>query len=129
MSTGLAYPIIRSGGGYFARRQYRDLIWSNIIFILTTPRGTWPGALWRGSRVHELVFEPMDDLLMLEMQNETERAINEQEPEVVAITAATQVNESTISTYLKIRLKKEPEAFEKGFVVARNQAFKVLELF
>jgi len=127
--TGLALPIIRSGGGYFARRSYRDVVWSNIIHILTTPYGTWPGRLDYGSRLTEMTFEQNDSVLINEFRYETEGAIKRYEDEVVAITATVEVDEHSIQTLMRLRLKNDTEAFERGFAVARNEAFKILEVF
>ena len=125
----MAYPIVRSGGGYFARRKYRDLIWSNCIHILTTPYGTWPGRLDYGSRLAHLTFEPNDTILITEFQNETEYALNKYEGEILALATTVQADEHTIHASLDMRLRREPEAFTRGFVVARNQTLNILEVF
>jgi len=60
---GLVLPIRKWSGGYFSTRTTRDLIQSSIRMILMTRLGERVMLPEFGSRLHELVFNQMDDVL------------------------------------------------------------------
>jgi len=60
---GPSLPISIIGGNYFRSSGSFDVIWSSILMILMTPRGLRLYDPKFGSRLHELVFEPNDEIL------------------------------------------------------------------
>lgn len=61
---GPAVPWFSKPDGYFANKGIREVIWGSIINILHTPIGTRVRKPDFGSRLHDLLFEPNDELLV-----------------------------------------------------------------
>jgi len=60
---GLVSPVAKWSGGYFTTRLTKDVIRSSIRNILHTRLGERVMLPEFGSRLHELVFEPLDDIM------------------------------------------------------------------
>lgn len=79
---GLVVPIAKWSGGYFTTRATKDLIRSSIRAILHTRIGERVMLPEFGSRLHELTFEPMDDILKQLARTFVIDAITRWEPRV-----------------------------------------------
>lgn len=79
---GLVLPVVKWSGGYFTTRATKDLIRSSIRMILHTRIGERIMLPEFGSRLHELAFEPMDDILRQLARTFVIDAITRWEPRV-----------------------------------------------
>jgi phage baseplate assembly protein W len=73
---------VKWSGGYFTTRTTKDLIKSSIRMILTTRLGERPMLPEFGSRLYELVFEPMDDGLKALARTFVIEALQRWEPRI-----------------------------------------------
>lgn len=98
---GLVYPVSKWSGGYFTTRTTKDLIRSSIRMILATRLGERVMLPEFGSRLYELVFEPMDDALRSLARTFVIEAIQRWEPRVtlqaVSLSSDDNTNTFTIS--------------------------------
>lgn len=79
---GLVLPVAKWSGGYFTTRSTKDLIRSSVRMILHTRLGERVMLPEFGSRLHELAFEPMDDILKQLARTFVIDAITRWEPRV-----------------------------------------------
>lgn len=69
-SRGPMAPVLRE----------RDRITQNIVAILFTRKGEWPGKPWQGNALQNLLYEPDDEITMRAARAMTEGQIRRYEP-------------------------------------------------
>lgn len=126
---GLAVPITRMDGDYWASTQVLDVVWSSIILILGTQIGTRIMRPEFGSRIPELVFEPNDEVLEALANRYTVDAINRWEPRANIRNLYTRAEESQFTIGMQFIVRTQEGFFNGKLVVYRNQSFKLLEQY
>lgn len=126
---GLALPITRYGGDYFASKELLDLVWSSIVLILSTPIGTRIMLPEFGSRISDLLWEPNDEVLRSLAKTYIIDAIGRWEPRVQILDLSVSSSESTLTMSMKFLVKNLSGVYEGGFTVYRNEAFRFIEEF
>lgn len=108
---GLVIPIAKWSGGYFSTRTTKDLIKSSIRMILLTRLGERVMLPEFGSRLHELVFEPMSDVLAQLAKAYVIEAIQRWEPRVILQKVTIVPNEAanTFSVAMTYIIKENAE--------------------
>jgi len=61
--SGIGLPVLKRSGGYFAARSEEDLIWSSLLMILGTRKGSRVMLPEFGAGVIDSVFDPNDEVL------------------------------------------------------------------
>lgn len=75
-SLGVNYPIQRSSDGYFDKTFTTiEHTKANIINVLSTKRGERIARPDFGTRLEELLFEPMSEQLRIDIRKEIEQAV------------------------------------------------------
>jgi len=75
-ALGVNYPIQRSSDGYFDKTFTTiEHTKANIINVLSTKKGERIARPEFGTRLEELLFEPMSEQLRIDIREEIERAI------------------------------------------------------
>lgn len=75
-SLGLNYPIQRSNDGYFDKTFTTiEHTKANIINVLSTKRGERIARPDFGTKLEELLFEPMTEQLRIDIREEIERSV------------------------------------------------------
>lgn len=97
---GLGFPIDKSTEGYFTRRNALSLRRSSIMMILATRPGERVMQPEFGSRLHELIFEPNDDVLQQAVINETAGAIARWDPNVRVMAVFPEIGQDTVKIYI-----------------------------
>jgi phage baseplate assembly protein W len=87
MWKGPSYPLRTGVYGYFETRTDEELIEGNILQILGTRRGERVMLPLFGSKIRELIHEPLDSITLQLMKVEVVDAIKMWEPRVVLKTA------------------------------------------
>ena len=85
----------KSSGGIFSKQYGIHLIKSNLIDLLTTKKGDRVMLPQYGTNVHLAVFEPLDEFLKRDIQNEILMAIATYEPRVDVLNLTVQETETT----------------------------------
>ncbi len=97
---GIGFPIDKGAEGYFTRRNSRSLRQSSIMMILATRPGERVMLPLFGSRLHELMFEPNDDILQQQVIDETKGAIASWEPNVRVVAVFPDIRLDTVKIYI-----------------------------
>lgn len=108
---GLVYPVVKWSGGYFSTRTTKDLIKSSIRMILTTRLGERVMLPEFGSRLYELVFEPMDDSLKALARTFVIEALQRWEPRITLqnVTMGTDPDNNTFFISLTYAINENAE--------------------
>lgn len=88
--TGLAYPFGVDAGNALGAKDDVAVIFTSIVNILTTPKGTVPYDPKMGSQVPFLVFEPNDEVTRNLIRYFTYKDLSEQEPRIVVYAVFTE---------------------------------------
>jgi phage baseplate assembly protein W len=108
MWVGPSYPLSSKGNyGYFETKNDEDLIQGNILQILGTRRGERVMLPLFGSRIRELIHEPLDPITLRLIKIELIDAIETWEPRVVLMSADIRgyPQEYLVAAYLQYYLK------------------------
>lgn len=81
--AGPAYPLGPSPAGTWGPKPDLNVLFTSIVNILKTPKGSVPYDLNIGSVVPELVFDQNDEVTLGLIRHFTFKDITEQEPRVV----------------------------------------------
>ena len=91
--TGPAYPLRYTVGGVLGPKTDLEIIYTSMVNILTTSKGSLPYAPEFGSHVPDLVFEPNDEITRSLIRYYTQKDLQEQDPRINVIAVRTDVNE------------------------------------
>lgn len=91
--TGPAYPLKYTVGGVLGPKSDVEVIFTSMVNILTTPKGTIPYDPKFGSEVPDLVFEPNDEITRSLIRYYTRKDLEEQDPRVNVIAVRTDVDD------------------------------------
>lgn len=80
--AGPAFPFGPSGFDNFGPKDDRYVIYTSLINILTTPKGSIPWDQNAGSWVPYLVFEPNDEVTRALLRYYVQKDLAEQEPRI-----------------------------------------------
>jgi phage baseplate assembly protein W len=107
MWKGPSYPLQAGEYGFFETKTDEDLIQGNILQILGTRRGERVMLPLFGSRIRELIHEPLDSVTLQLMKVEVIDAIKAWEPRVVLEAADLRAipQEFRVTAYLRYLLK------------------------
>jgi phage baseplate assembly protein W len=83
MWIGPSYPLRHGPYGFFETRTDEELIQGNILQILGTRRGERVMLPLFGSRIRELIHEPLDNITLQLMKVEVIDAIKMWEPRII----------------------------------------------
>lgn len=97
---GVGFPIDKGSEGYFTRRNASSLRRSSIMMILATKPGERVMLPEFGSRLHELIFEPNDEILQRDLINETVGAISRWEPNVRVLAVFPEIRSDTVTIFI-----------------------------
>jgi phage baseplate assembly protein W len=92
--TGPAYPFKYTVGGALGPKTDVEVIFTSMVNILTTARGTLPYAPKFGSEIPNLVFEPNDEITRSLIRYFVRKDLEEQDPRVNVIAVRTDVDET-----------------------------------
>lgn len=112
---GLAVPFNKANGGYFSSAYVEDLVWSSILLILFTPKGSMPGKRTFGTAIMDLLFEQVgySDLAYLQMQ--VQAAIEKYEPRVRVEKVESAKVQNTVYLTIGLVIKSNQQYSEKAF--------------
>lgn len=94
---GLTIPVRKKPGGYFATETTSEIIKSSIKMILITKIGERVMTPSFGSRLHQLMFEPNDQVLQSLARRFVADAVQRWEPRIKMINASVASNEHEMS--------------------------------
>jgi phage baseplate assembly protein W len=119
MWNGPSYPLRAGIYGFFETKTDEDLIQGNILQILGTRRGERIMLPLFGSRIRELIHEPLDAITLQLMKVELIDAIKMWEPRIVLKTAdlSGSPHEFRVIAYLHYLLKAS-DSGERTFAVS-----------
>ena len=92
--TGPAYPLRYTVGGVLGPKTDVEVIFTSMVNILTTPKGTLPYDPEFGSHVPDLVFEPNDEITRSLIRYYTRKDLEEQDPRVNILAVRTDISDS-----------------------------------
>ena len=92
--TGPAYPFGPSWAGTLGPKTDMEVIFTNVVNIITTPIGTLPYAPFSGSEIPNLVFEPNDAITQGLIRYFVRRDLMRQEPRANVLSVRTVVPEN-----------------------------------
>jgi phage baseplate assembly protein W len=81
--AGPAFPFGPDGASTFGPKDDKHVIYTSMVNILTTPKGSVCYNLNLGSQVPYLVFEPNDEITRSLVRYFTNKDLSEQEPRIV----------------------------------------------
>jgi len=87
--TGPAYPLKGTVGGNLGPKSDIEVIFTSMVNILTTEKGTIPYSPKFGSQVPSLVFEPNDEITRSLIRYFTRKDLEEQDPRINVIAVRT----------------------------------------
>lgn len=119
--SGIAFPPRKgSGYGFFKIATDEELIKNNIYTILHTRKGSMPGLYDFGSGVHDLLFEPINELTQGLIADEIIKAISTWEPRVTVAQIKAASIDNTRVFELVLRMKSTGQLFENTVTFDRN---------
>jgi len=110
---GLAAPVSKSGGGYFASAYLEELIWSSIWLILFTPLGSLPGKRDFGTNIVDFIFEQVNLPMLAELQNQIGEAISKYEPRVIVDDILVAQREHEVRIRISLRIVRSLKRTER----------------
>ncbi len=117
MKVGLTLPLGRSSQGFFNQsRTTLEQVKHNIINLLLTYPGERPGEPELGSRLREIVFEPMDDDISEKIEEEINSVVERWLPYITI--GSIDVNfsdrlENTVDVSMMVSVNYDPGRFEE----------------
>lgn len=109
--TGLAYPFGVEAGNALGPKDDLAVIFTSIVNILTTPKGTVPYDPKMGSQVPYLVFEPNDEVTRNLIRYFSNKDLSEQEPRIVVYAVFTeQPDDHTVVVTVGFQIVGDPTA-------------------
>ena len=117
MKVGLTLPLGRSSQGFFNQsRTTLEQVKHNIINLLLTYPGERPGEPELGSRLREIVFEPMDDDITEKIEEEINSVVERWLPYITI--GSIDVNfsdrlENTVDVSMMVSVNYDPGRFEE----------------
>jgi len=97
---GIAFPISKGREGFWPRRNAAALRQSSMIMILGTAPGERLMLPEFGSNLPFLVFEPNDELLVREVQEETATALQRWDPNIVVVGVAPENQDDSLKIFI-----------------------------
>jgi phage baseplate assembly protein W len=91
--TGPAYPFRNTVYGTMGPKTDVEVLFTSMVNILTTPKGTLPYDPNFGSEIPNLVFEPNDEVTRSLIRHFVVKDLGEQEPRVIVQGVHTDVDE------------------------------------
>ena len=125
--TGPAYPFGPSWALTLGPKTDLEVIFTNVVNIITIPIGSLPFAPFDGSEVPNLVFEPNDAITQGLIRYFIRRELRAQEPRAVVLSVRTIVPENephTIVVTISFQIVGDPE----GRVFSAPVEFNTLSL-
>jgi hypothetical protein len=119
-SLGPNYPLRRSNDGYFDKAfTSLDQARSTITNVLSTRRGERVMNPQFGTRLHDLLFEPLTPQLQQEIQSEVEQAIDRYVPyvQVRDISAERDVENQTVILNVRFSTAFLPDSREENLEI------------
>ena len=115
--VGLTLPLGRSSQGFFNQSKTTlEQVKHNIVNLLLTYPGERPGEPELGSRLREIVFEPMDDDLGEKIEEEINSVMERWLPYITI--GSIDVNfsdrlENTVDVSMTVSVNYDPERFDE----------------
>jgi phage baseplate assembly protein W len=115
--VGLTLPLGRSSQGFFNQSKTTlEQVKHNIVNLLLTYSGERPGEPELGSRLREIVFEPMDDDIAEKIEEEINSVMERWLPYITI--GSIDVNfsdrlENTVDVSMTVSVNYDPERFEE----------------
>lgn len=91
--TGPAYPLKYTVGGSLGPKTDVEVIFTSMVNIITTSKGTIPYDPGFGSDIPDLVFEPNDEITRSLIRYYARKDLEEQDPRVNVIAVRTDVDD------------------------------------
>jgi len=126
---GLALPITRWRGEYWSSKTLPDLVWSNLLIALFTPKNSRPMMPTFGSDIATLCFDPNDSVLAADLEKAVRDAAAQWCRLIVVEEVIVTADIQYISVQVVFRMGSDPNAKTKGFVVKRNTNFDFIKAF
>ena len=123
MWKGPSYPLRAGIYGFFETKADEELIQGNILQILGTRRGERVMLPLFGSRIRELIHEPLDPITLQLMKVEVIDAIKMWEPRVILKTAEVRGYPQEFRAVARLHyLLKTSDSGERVFAVSVDRA-------
>ncbi len=116
MASGIALPMIKDSKGIWSPRGLEQLVKSSIQLILGTIPGERPHLPDFGSRLHELVFEPADDILVALARQWTIEAILRWEPRVTLLGVLIEIENEQFRIIADFVINADPNRLKRELV-------------
>jgi len=116
MASGIALPMVKDAKGLWSPRSLDQLVKSSIQLIMGTIPGERPHLPDFGSRLHELVFEQADDILVALARRWTIEAILRWEPRVTVLGVQVEIEQENFRIIVDFVVLADPNR-EKREVV------------
>ena len=113
MASGIALPMIKDSKGIWSPRGDEQLVLSSIQLILGTIPGERPHLPDFGSRLHELVFEQADDILVALARQWTIEAILRWEPRVTLLGVLIEIDNHEFRIITDFVINSDPNRLKR----------------
>lgn len=117
MASGIALPMVKDDRGLWSPRSLDQLVKSSIQLILGTIPGERPHLPDFGSRLHELVFEPGDDILVALARRWTIEAILRWEPRVTVLGVQVEIEQESFRIIVDFVVLADPNREKREVVL------------
>jgi len=112
---GLTAPVDKTNGGYFASATLEELLWSSLLLIMTTDKGSMPGRRNFGNNIASFLFEQINSQALGDLQYQIKKVIENNDSRIRVDNVAVTYNIDTIFIKLKIGNKISRQVYEKTF--------------
>ena len=112
---GLALPMNKTTGGYFASAHIEDLVWSSILLILFTEKKSMPGRRNFGTNLTKFFFDQVNSARLAELQSQIISEINYNEPRVIVQSVIVAKKDHQIYIRIRLILKFNLQQSERAF--------------
>jgi phage baseplate assembly protein W len=112
---GLATPVDKSNGGYFSSATLEELLWSSLLLIMTTDKGSMPGRRNFGNNISKFIFEQINSQSIGELQVQIKHVIENNDPRIRVRSVKILNNYDTIFIRISIENKISRQVYEKTF--------------
>lgn len=116
---GVALPVVRSKGGYFASKKIDQLILSSILITIGTPRGQRPMLPEFGGGVFEQVFEQGPDAATA-VDDAIRRQVPRWDPRVGVLYSETKLDGDHLEVFVVFSVAGQDTRFERRLVLSRG---------
>jgi len=113
--SGLSAPIDKRNGGYFYPSNLEELLWSSLLLILTTDKGSMPGKRNFGTNISRFIFEQMSSFSVGELQVQIKSVIEENDNRILVQSVSVIRQRDTIYIKLRILNKISRSVYERTF--------------